>query len=134
LELIENDIKDDISKAEEAEKDAQEKYDKLKEESEKSIKDLEEAVDKLNKDKAGKEDDVVDAKTERKTKDGELKSLLEKVKEAEPGCDFFAVNFKKRSANRTLEIEGLEKAKEILEGAKFPGEGKLLQKDTNKHA
>jgi len=134
LELIEEDIKDDISNAEKAEKEAQDKYDKLKEESEKSINDLEEAVDKLNKDKATKEDDVADAKSERQTKEGELKSLLKKIKEVEPGCDFFAVNFKTRSANRTLEIEGLTKAKAILEGAKFPEEGKLLQKDVKTHA
>merc|ERR1712129_365743 len=135
LELIEEDIKDDISKAEKAEKEAQDKYDKLKEESEKSIKDLTEAVDKLKGDRASKKKDVVDAKAEKKTKEGELKSLLEKIKEAEPGCDFFAVNFKTRSADRTLEIKGLEKAKEILKDAKYPEEGgRLLQKETKKHA
>lgn len=135
LELIEEDIKDDISKAKKAEKEAQEKYDKLKEESEKSIKDLTEAVDKLKGDRASKKKDVVDAEAEKKTKDGELKSLMEKIKEAEPGCDFFAVNFKTRNADRTLEIKGLEKAKEILKDAKYPDQGgRLLQKETKKHA
>jgi len=133
LELIEEDIKDDIKAAEKAEKEAQDKYDKLKEKLEKSIKDLTEAVDKLKEDKAGKVKDVADAKTERKTKEGELKSLMEKIKEAEPGCDFFAVNFKTRSADRKLEMEGLEKAKKILKDAKEPG-GRLLQKETRKHA
>jgi len=64
-----------------------------------------------------------------------LQAVLKKIKEAEPGCDFFAVNFKKRNADRTLEIEGLTKAKAILKDAKYPGEGgRLLQQDVNKHA
>jgi len=134
LEIIEKDIEADISKAEADEKEAQDKYDKMKEESEKSIKDLEEAVDKLEEDKAGKEDDIADAKKEKKTKQGELKSLLEKIKDAEPGCDFFAVNFKTRDANRKLEMEGLTKAKTILKEAKFPEDAKLLQKEAKKHA
>jgi len=134
LELVEEDIKKDITKAEADEKEAQEKYDKLKEESEKQIKELKDAIDKLEEAKALKESDIVDAKSERETKKGEVEALLKKIEEASPGCDFFAVNFETRYKDRNLEIDGLKKAKAILKGAKFPDDSELLQKETKKHA
>jgi len=134
LELIEEDIKNDIKKATKAEKKAKEKYDELKEESEKSIADLEEATDKLEENKASKESDITDNKSERVSKKGGVKSLLEKVKEAEEGCDFFAVNYESRSHDRTLEIDGLKKAHFLLKNAVFPGEKGLLQKEAKRHA
>jgi len=134
LEMIEEDIKGDIKKAKADEKEAQEMCDKLKEESEQAVKDLKTAISELEGDKATKEGDVVDAKSARETKKGEVEALLKKIKEAEPGCDFFAINFVTRNADRTLEIDGLTKAKQILKGAKFPEESKLLQKDAKKHA
>jgi len=134
LEMIEEDIKGDITKAEAAEKEAQETYDKLKEESEKAVKDLKEAIVELEDANATKEEDVATAKSERESKKGEVEATLKKIKEAEPGCNFFAINFVTRNADRTMEIDGLTKAKAILKGAKFPGEGELLQKQAKKHA
>lgn len=63
-----------------------------------------------------------------------MEALLKKIKESAPGCDFFAINFETRNMDRTMEIDGLEKAKAILKGAKFPEESDLLQKDTKKHS
>jgi len=134
LEMIEEDIKGDIKKAEAAEKEAQETYDKLKEESEKAVKDLNESIDKLKEDIATKKGDVADAKSGRESKKGEVEGLLTKIKEAAPGCDFFAINFETRNVDRTMEIDGLTKAKAILKGAKFPGESELFQKEAKKHS
>jgi len=133
LEMIEEDIKKDITKAEEDEKEAQEKYDTLKEESEKAIKDLKKAIEDLEGDVATKKDDVADATSQRASKKEEVDSLLKKIEKAAPGCDFFAINFVTRNADRTMEMDGLVKAKAILKGAKFPEKSELLQKEAKKH-
>jgi len=134
LELIEEDIKEDITKAEAAEKEAQDTYDKLEQESEKAMKDLDMAIADLGLTIGFRKGEIVNAKTSQKSKDLEVGALLTKIKKAAPGCDFFAINFETRNANRIMEIDGLMKAKAILKGAKFPEESELLQKDANKHA
>merc|ERR1719507_1304449 len=49
----------------------------------------------------------------------EIEATMEKIKDAEPGCDYFTINFPLRSKDRNIEIDGLIKAKAILQGAKF---------------
>jgi len=41
------------------------------------------------------------------------------MKDAEPSCDDFTINFPWHSEDRRIEIDGLIKAKAILQGAKF---------------
>merc|ERR1719324_1815387 len=53
------------------------------------------------------------------TNQGELKSIMDYLKEIAPGCDFIAMHFKMRLTNRQIEKDGLLKAKAILQGAKF---------------
>merc|ERR1719252_233920 len=61
-------------------------------------------------------EEAINAKTKAK---GTLDAVMEEIKVMEPGCDFVAVNFDVRTKNRQLEIDGLLKAKAILEGAAF---------------
>jgi len=44
---------------------------------------------------------------------------MESIKEAEASCDFITINFETRIKNRQLEIDGLLKAKSILQGAAY---------------
>ena len=37
----------------------------------------------------------------------------------EPRCDFIAVNFETRLKNRQIEMDGLNQAKAVLQGASF---------------
>lgn len=115
LELIKTDVEKDQKDAKTAEDESQTAHDKFVKESEASIEKLQGEVDVLKKSKADKEGDIKDKKDEHKTKDGTLKVVVKRMKEAAPGCDFLLVNFKVRSDNRQMEIDGLNQAKEILD-------------------
>jgi len=115
LELIKTDCEKDQKAAKKAEDDAKDKYDKFKKESEDSIDKLNKAINDLEESKGKKEKDIESKKSSSKNKKGSLDTVVKKMKEAQPGCDFLLVNFKVRSENRKLEIKGLKKAKEILE-------------------
>jgi len=119
LEMIEEDIHADMGKAKTEEDDAQASYDKLKEDSEAEIKSLTKEIEKQDGDKGDKETDRVNVEGERGTKKEALDAVLHKMAEISPNCEYFAVNYKMRAANRQIEIDGLIKAKAILQGGQF---------------
>ena len=45
--------------------------------------------------------------------------VMDYLKEIAPGCDFIAMNFNIRLTNRQMEVDGLKKAKSILQGAEY---------------
>jgi hypothetical protein len=49
----------------------------------------------------------------------EIKALLESMADAAKGCDYFLVNYEVRRKNRQIELDGLNNAKAILQGAVF---------------
>jgi len=114
LELIKGDVEKDQTSAKTSEDDAATAHDTFVSESETSIDDLETAINDLNEDKGEKESAITSKKGTSKNKKGSLDSVVKKMKEAAPGCDFLLVNFKVRKDNRQLEIDGLGKAKDIL--------------------
>eukprot|EP00929_Paragymnodinium_shiwhaense_P107683 TRINITY_DN73_c0_g1_i2.p1 TRINITY_DN73_c0_g1~~TRINITY_DN73_c0_g1_i2.p1 ORF type:complete len:722 (-),score=332.75 TRINITY_DN73_c0_g1_i2:161-2326(-) len=119
LTVIKEDIQKDLDKATAGEDAAVAAYDELKSDLETQITDLQTAITDLDTAKADKEGEIQTAVEDRTTKKGELTALLDKIKAAEPGCDFIAVNFDVRTQNRQTEIDGLTKAKAILQGADF---------------
>jgi len=119
LEMIKEDIEKDKTKAKKDEDKAEEEFQTFKSESENQIGVLNDAITDLEDEISGKETKVTEAKEERGTKKDELDSVVEKIKDAEPGCDFIRLNFPMRTKNRDIEIDGLDKAKAILKGAKF---------------
>jgi len=124
LEMIQDDVQKDVDKGQSTEDDAIKDFDNLKEELEKDISDLEEGIGGLEGDKAEKEKSIESETKEQNTKKEDLETKMEKIKDEAPGCDFIAVNFDLRSDNRQIEMDGLVKAKAILQGASFD----LLQK------
>lgn len=112
-------IKDDIDKdradAEKAEKEAAGKFDTFKSDSESQIGTLEDSNVNLETAVGQKEDEITSSKTDIGTKKKELEATVKKLKDAQEGCDFITVHFELREENRKIEIEGLTKAKEILE-------------------
>jgi len=119
LEMIKDDIEKDKTKAKKDEDTAEEEFQTFKTESEKQIEVLNDAITDLEDEISGKETKVTEAKEERGTKKDELDTVVEKIHDAEPGCDFIRLNFAMRTKNRDIEIDGLDKAKAILKGAKF---------------
>lgn len=115
LKTIKEDIDKDCEDAEKAEDTAKTKFKEMKTESEKQVTTLEDANTDLEKTVGEKEGKITDSKTETATKKKELETTIKKLKDAQEGCDFITVNFKLREENRKIEIDGLTKAKEILE-------------------
>ena len=119
LTLIKEDIEKDIAKATAEEDNAIAEYNKFKSDSEKNMLDLNSLISTLEGDKSEKESDANTAAGDRRAKGGELKVVMKKIKDAEPGCDYFAINYPVRTKNRLTEIDGLHKAKAILQGGEF---------------
>merc|ERR1740121_1499842 len=119
LEMIDEDIIDDKTKAKAAEDKAQAEFDVFKKESEAQILALEEAVNELKATVAEKEEAKEQEIELRKGTKGELSAVMQTITDAEPGCDYWCVEYVMRRKNRFIEIDGLRKAKAILLGAKF---------------
>jgi len=118
MATIKTDIEDDIKEAEKTEEEAVKAFEKLKEDTEKSIEDEKSAITDAegiiseSKDEVSNQEGIIKEKTKL------LEAVVKELKDAKEGCDFICVNFKVRKENREIEIEGLKKAKEILEKAK----------------
>lgn len=117
LDLVKADMKKDITTSETDEAEAVKDYDKTKADLETEIKACDTTISAYNNDKADKEKIVVDKGTERGTKKGELESQTKLYQGYKPGCDFLLVNMDVRTKARQIEIDGLKKAKAILQGA-----------------
>jgi len=120
LEMIHEDILKDQKKAKAEEDEAQTNFEEFEEETNKQIKALTAANDELEGEKGDKEGDVDENKKNRLSKHGELGAVLQKISDATPGCDYITLNYEVRLKNRQIEIDGLVKAKAILEGGEFP--------------
>jgi len=119
LGMISEDISKDIAHAKKNEDDALKLYIETKMALEKEQKELEGLIEADTITKGQKSDKVKDTKGDRRSKKGSLDATMKKIKGAEPGCDFFTINFPLRTTNRQIEIDGLLKAKAILSGANF---------------
>jgi peptidoglycan hydrolase CwlO-like protein len=119
LGMIKEDIDKDVEKATKSEKEAQDLFDETKKEMETSMENLGKLINELTLTISKKKGLVSDNTDSRLKEHGTLVAIMEKIKDAEPGCDYFTINFPLRSRDRNTEIDGLIKAKAILQGAKF---------------
>jgi len=119
LVMIKEDIEKDMATAQAGEDKALQLYTTTKAALEKDMSDLNSLIASLTITKGDKEAAVQSTKGERRLKKGSLDAVMGKIAAAEPGCNFFTVNFAVRSQNRQAEIDGLQKARAILAGAKF---------------
>jgi len=82
----------------------------------KSLKAEETATDK----RMGKAElDKTNTEKSRAAKKDELNGVLAKIEGINPNCEYYEVNYPMRTANRQIEIDGLNKAKAILNGGTF---------------
>merc|ERR1719440_2208220 len=119
LIMIKEDIEKDIAKAAKQEEEAQAAYDKL-------VADIEAAIAAKEQTKSDLEGEMAsdsEAKTQENTtmtdNQAQLDAVMTYLKEIAPGCDFIAMNFNIRLTNRQMEVDGLKKAKSILQGAEY---------------
>merc|ERR1719350_760164 len=119
LGMIKEDIDKDLEKATKAEEEAVALFDETTKELTTNIEKTNKLINTLIKTESEKKGEVSDTEDARAKTHGELVAVMEKIKDAEPGCDYFTINFPLRSKDRNIEIDGLIKAKAILQGAKF---------------
>jgi chromosome segregation ATPase len=119
LSLIKADIEKDIEKADAEEAAAQAAFETFEGEVNESITKLEATKSDLEGEISSKEEAMVTEKTERSTNQENLDTTLSFLREIAPGCDFIAVNFDTRMTNRQLEVDGLNQAKSVIQGADF---------------
>jgi len=119
LEMIHEDIVRDYQAADAAEKQAQADFDKYKEETLSAVKELEAAIAELTKVVGEKKQEVQDTKDEKTAVKESLDAVIKTLKDLAMGCDFIGINFARRGSNRAIEVDGLIKAKAILEGAAY---------------
>merc|ERR1719163_925409 len=125
LEMIHEDILKDQTKGKADEDKAEETFQAFKTNSETQIQALTDANSDLTATKGQKEDDISTAKEQRGAKHDELNAVIAKINDATPSCVYTTINYPVRLKNRQVEIDGLEKAKAILQGGEFPS---LLQR------
>jgi len=139
LGMIKEDVLEDIEKAAAAEEKAENEYLAFAKETKAAIGELEAAIVELKATASDKASEAEEQKKTRLTVKASLDAVMKTLKDLAPDCDYFQVNFDRRSKNRAIEIDGLVKAKGILEGAAFappstdatreikPGDALLLQ-------
>jgi peptidoglycan hydrolase CwlO-like protein len=121
MEMVKEDVEKDISGAVAEEEEAVKDFDKEKADLEGEIKAIDEDISAYNKDKATNEQTGIDKTTERGNSKKELDGHIELYNSYKPGCDFLLVNFDTRTKARQIELDGLRKAKAILQGGDFGG-------------
>jgi len=122
--MIKDDIAKDIRTATHEEDKAISDFNTFTSETETMVSSLESEKTSLEGEIGAAEEDITAAKSTRDKKKGVLDDTLDVLKSIAPGCDFMAVNFELRKANRESEIDGLYEAKASLQGGSF----KFLQK------
>jgi DNA repair exonuclease SbcCD ATPase subunit len=119
LNMIKEDIEKDIAKADKQEDDAETNFDKLVDDINTGIGKKQQTMSDLEGAMASDEEARVNENATMVTNHEELDAKLAYLKEIAPGCDFMAMNFNKRMTMRQTEVDGLKKAKAILQGATF---------------
>jgi len=117
LGMVHEDILADKTKAKEAEDNAKQAYDTLVAGLNTQIKNLNDDIDAAKGTRANKDQEVADWNIERASLKNTISATLQVMKDKAPTCDFMTVNFEVRKANRENEVEGLRKAKTILQAA-----------------
>jgi len=117
LQMILEDVEADIEKATAAEEAAIKDFDAMKKDTEDSIAANTKAIEDMDGEIADCLKTIEENVSEKQKTKKMLDSVIEQIRTAEPGCDFIGVNFDVRTRNRQMEIDGLLKAKTILEGA-----------------
>jgi hypothetical protein len=122
LGMIKADIEKDIRNADKEESDAQKAYDKMFADVDINIDLLKGTKSDLEKMIATDEDGISSQKGTRQTDQDSMQTHIDFLKSIATACDFMAANFEPRAAKRAEEVDGLNNAKAIFQGAEFKKE------------
>jgi len=119
MEMVHEDILKDRADAKADEDASQTEFDNYKKDSEARTKELKADKRAQEKDMGKAETKKGDTEKQRRTQKGALNGVLATIKDIDPNCEYYEVNYPMRRKNRQIEIDGLDKAKAILKGGKF---------------
>jgi len=119
MEMVYDDIVKDRGDAKADEDTSQKEFNNFKKDSEAKMGSLKAEKEATEKRLGQAETDKTNTEKSRSTKKGELNAVLEKINSINPNCEYYEVNYPMRTQNRQIEIDGLNKAKAILEGGVF---------------
>merc|ERR1719331_880937 len=108
LTMIKEDVEKDIAKADKQEEEAQSAYDKLAEDIEAAMEAKKQTVSDLEGEMASDSESRTQENATMADNQGQLKAVMDYLKEIAPGCDFIAMNFNIRLTNRQMEVDGLK--------------------------
>merc|ERR1719253_2477929 len=119
IDRLKNDLEKDTQAIEMEEKQAQKDYEELMSESAtKRATDAKTIVEKETQ-KADAEERVAKAVKDHKASQKELMALVEYIAGLHASCDFLVQNYDLRKEARASEIESIQKAKAVLNGADY---------------
>merc|ERR1719272_1072415 len=127
LEMVATDVEKDIKTATTEEANAKQDYTNFKTDTDDLIKSLNGEQSSLEGEVGDAETATVDAKKTRADKKKVLDDTMAFLRSIAPSCDYMAVNFELRKANREAEIDGLIEAGASLSGGAFNKEAGFLQ-------
>jgi hypothetical protein len=122
LGMIKADIEKDIRNADKEESDAQAAYDKMFVDVDITIDMLRSTKSDLEKMIASDQSGISSQKATRSTDQESAQSHIDFLKSIATDCDFMAANFEPRAEKRAEEVDGLNNAKAIFQGAEFKKE------------
>jgi len=116
---VKEDVEKDVAAAVSAEEEAIADYSAQKTDLEASVTAAGDAIAAYEEETSTLESEKIDKDSEKTLKKDQLSGIMSEIKALQPGCDYILVNFDARVQKRHIEIDGLEKAKAILQGADF---------------
>jgi len=119
LSMCQADVEKDAKAAVDAEAASLKEYNALAKDLADSKKDAQKLISDYKSDKADQEKSKTEKTSERATQLASLNGQIKLYNSYKPGCDFLLVNFDLRTKSRQIEVDGLLKAKAILQGGKF---------------
>jgi len=119
ITMLKEDLRKDMDLAASAENSAQQAYATQKNDVEASIQAAKDAIVGYHGEQASVEGTKNDKANDKVNKKADLENTVDSINGLTPGCNFALVNFDVRVKNRQVEVDGLIKAKAILQGAAF---------------
>jgi len=119
LGMVQEDIEKDRATAKSEEDQSQSEFNKFKKASNDQLKELSSDKNARSKTKGEKGTEKTNTIKARGTKKGELDATMQLMKDINPNCEYYEVNYPLRRKNRQIELDGLNKAKTILTGGTF---------------
>lgn len=119
MEMVLEDIRKDRRDAKADEDASQSEFNKFKKDTLDNISELRGEEKAQEKSKGQAQQEKSDTEKGRSSNKKALDSLLGTIKSIDPNCEYYMVNYPMRRDNRQIEMDGLTKAKAILQGGTF---------------